>query len=138
MGTRADFYIGRGEKAEWIGSIAWDGYPDGIGKPILKARTEEKFKALITLFFAGRNDATLPADGWPWPWNNSHTTDYSYAFDDGKVWASSFGYAWFDPLKDEPDGELEGEKVTVFPDMTARKKNPPIESKKSGIILIGG
>lgn len=30
MGTIADFYVGRGPKAEWIGSIAWDGYPDGI------------------------------------------------------------------------------------------------------------
>lgn len=27
MGTRADFYIGRGENAEWLGSIAWDGDP---------------------------------------------------------------------------------------------------------------
>ena len=27
MGTRADFYVGRGDAAEWIGSIAYDGYP---------------------------------------------------------------------------------------------------------------
>lgn len=31
MGTRADFYVGRGPDAEWIGSTAWDGYPDGFG-----------------------------------------------------------------------------------------------------------
>jgi hypothetical protein len=30
MGTRADFYVGRGETAEYLGSIAWDGYPDGL------------------------------------------------------------------------------------------------------------
>ena len=33
MGTRADFYIGKGTDAEWLGSIAWNGYPDGIGRP---------------------------------------------------------------------------------------------------------
>ena len=30
MGTRADLYIGRGTDAEWIGSVAWDGYPSGL------------------------------------------------------------------------------------------------------------
>lgn len=32
MGTRADFYSGRGKTAEWLGSIAWDGteIPDEI------------------------------------------------------------------------------------------------------------
>ncbi len=28
MGTRADFYVGLGEQAEWLGSVAWDGNPD--------------------------------------------------------------------------------------------------------------
>ena len=26
MGSRADFYIGEGTEAEWLGSVAWDGY----------------------------------------------------------------------------------------------------------------
>ena len=25
MGTRADFYVGVGKKAEWLGNVAWDG-----------------------------------------------------------------------------------------------------------------
>jgi hypothetical protein len=29
MGTRADFYVGRGKDAEWLGSVAFDGYPSG-------------------------------------------------------------------------------------------------------------
>ncbi len=29
MGTRADFYTGRGQTAQWLGSIAWGGYPVG-------------------------------------------------------------------------------------------------------------
>ena len=35
MGTRADFYVGRGESAEWLGSVAWDGNPRGIDDPVL-------------------------------------------------------------------------------------------------------
>jgi hypothetical protein len=26
MGTRGDFYVGRGKDAEWIGSIAYDAF----------------------------------------------------------------------------------------------------------------
>lgn len=29
MGTRADFYVGRGENAKWIGSITRGGYIEG-------------------------------------------------------------------------------------------------------------
>lgn len=32
MGTRADFYVGTGANAEWLGSIAYDGHPDTIYK----------------------------------------------------------------------------------------------------------
>lgn len=42
MGTRADFYVGRGESAEWLGSIAWDGYPSGIDyQDVLRPADEE-------------------------------------------------------------------------------------------------
>jgi hypothetical protein len=37
MGTRADFYIGCGRDSEWIGSIAWDGYPDGLSDLLKKS-----------------------------------------------------------------------------------------------------
>src|SRR5688500_6281329 len=98
MGTRADSYVGRGKDAKWVGSIPFDGYPDGIDKKVLKAKTEAKFLEAINGFFGDR--ATLPSMGWPWPWDDSGTTDYAYAFDSGKVWASRFGHAWFDPLKE--------------------------------------
>jgi len=49
MGTRADFYVGRGETAEWVGSVAWDGYPNepwGIGRTtdLFTATTEADFR----------------------------------------------------------------------------------------------
>jgi hypothetical protein len=116
MGTRADFYVGRGESAEWLGSIAWDGYPDGID----------------------------PEMGWPWPWDDSGTTDYAYAFEDGAVYASSFGHAWFRPNPDAPDfGEPEWDEHgndlgsdATFPNMAERKA--VTLGPRSGVIVVGG
>ena len=67
MGTRADFYIGRGEKAQWMGSIGWDGYPEAIDDELLNATTPETFLAALTAFWEKRNDVTRPDQGWPWP-----------------------------------------------------------------------
>ncbi len=136
MGTRADFYIGRGESAEWLGSIAWDGYPDGIDKAVLEATTPEDFRATLGAFFAKREDVSLPADGWPWPWDDSRTTDYAYALDGGKVYGSCFGHSWFDPLV-ASEKEDENSTKVIFPDMTA-KKNVQLGGDKSGLIVFRG
>jgi hypothetical protein len=141
MGTRADFYIGRGKQAEWLGSIAWDGYPDGIEPELLAATTDADFRTRLAAFFQGRKDATLPADGWPWPWNDSNTTDYAYAFDGGKVYGSCFGKPWFDPLvvidsDEEEDEEQPTFGETDFPDMSA-VKNMTL-GPRSGVIVITG
>lgn len=138
MGTRADFYVGRGAQAEWLGSIAWDGYPEGLDRDgLLTATTVEQFREAVAAELAERRDATLPDQGWPWPWNDSGTTDYAYAFDGGAVHASGFGGAWFNPLvKSDEDDEDDGEKA-VFPDMSARK-NVAHGGARSGIILVGG
>lgn len=47
MGTRADFYVGRGTEAEWIGSIALDGYPDGIPDDGLVVRLSKHLCAVV-------------------------------------------------------------------------------------------
>lgn len=144
MGTRADFYVGRGEKAEWLGSIAWDGYPSGFpsrdGSAIspLTARTENDFRVWVEAELKGRKDGTEPADGWPWPWEDSGTTDYAYAFDDGQVFGSCFGGKWFkasEPEPDTEDDERPGDKA-VFPNMKTRQK--VTFGERSGIIVIGG
>lgn len=129
MGTRADFYVGRGEQAEWLGSVAWDGYPDGIlprstevatiggetfmrsgawpkGGHLFDATTVDEFKARLETYFAGRDDVTRPEMGWPWPWETSALTDCVYAFDEGCVWTSRFGREWRKVSDDEPDGNL--------------------------------
>lgn len=136
MGTRADFYVGRGETAEWLGSVAWDGYPDGLRKtPIFRAQTEQAFRDAVRKELAKREDGTFPNQGWPWPWENSQTTDFAYAFDGTKVHASCFGHAWFDPLKPQPEND-DDSKPTIFPDMTSRQK--VTFGKRSGVMVIGG
>ena len=95
MGTRADFYIKVGKnlvQKDWIGSIAWDGYPEGIDKTVLEAGTINQFKKACLDFFSKRDDYTKPEEGWPWPWDTSATTDYAYVYDNSisKVLISEF------------------------------------------------
>jgi hypothetical protein len=56
MGTRADFYVGRGASAEWIGSMARDGYPDTIDKKVVQCRSEKAFRRAVTNFLNSRDD----------------------------------------------------------------------------------
>lgn len=98
MGSRADFYVGRGEDAEWLGSIAWDGYPEGVAKDfkIMKSKSEKQYRKRIAKLLAADDSAIYPGDGWPWPWEDSHTTDFSYAWDGDRVYATCFGHGWLD------------------------------------------
>lgn len=137
MGTRADFYIGRGESAEWIGSVAWDGYPsDFSDTPIFSSRTEQEFRDRVAAMLASRDDATLPKDGWPWPWPDSRTTDYAYAFDGGRVHAACFGHRWRSPKSIERD-EYNGPQLCVFPTMDTTGF-ARAGTQRSGNIVIGG
>jgi hypothetical protein len=137
MGTRADFYIGRGETAEWVGSIAWDGYPDGIDAPVIEATTPDGFRNALANFAATRDDWTAPEMGWPWPWKTSSTTDYAYALDEGKVWASGYGGTWFDASQPETDIEdaRDADRKAVFPDMSG--KMATTLGRRSGLIVLG-
>jgi hypothetical protein len=138
MGTRADFYVGRGETAEWLGSIAWDGYPDGIDKQVLGCQSVEAFKHAVADFLKARHDKTLPEQGWPWPWETSSTTDYAYAMDSGVVYASCFGGPWFEcttPEAQPPEDDNETNKA-IFPDMSGAKQRAKFGAH-SGIMVIG-
>lgn len=136
MGTRADFYIGRGESAEWLGSIAWDGDPDGIDDEVLKAKTVDEYARALREFFTDRDDVSGPDHGWPWPWNDSRTTDFAYALDEGAVWASSFGYPWQRASEYDYDRDSEdSDRPAVFPDMSAFKNTT--YGQRSGVMLIG-
>jgi hypothetical protein len=141
MGSRADFYVGRGDKAEWLGSVAWDGYPDGFDRDgLLNAITEQQFREAVSAELASRRDGTTPEMGWPWPWENSKTTDYAYAFDGNRVLGCNFGCFWFDAALATEDFDQEDVRVDeakpTFPDMTAIQKVD--FGFRSGVIVIGG
>lgn len=138
MGTRADFYVGRGENAEWLGSIAFDGYPDGIDKQVLGCQSFEAFRHAVNDFLAASEYKTLPEQGWPWPWETSATTDFAYAFDSGMVYASCFGGPWFEcttPDADAPEDDVTTPKA-VFPDMSKAKQREKF-GPHSGLLIIG-
>jgi hypothetical protein len=134
MGTRADFYVGRGENAEWLGSIAWDGY--SIAGYIKAAKTEDIYRKAVTQFLSEREDATLPKDGWPWPWEDSCTTDYAYAFDKDKTYTAIFGHKWFPSQEKEPEYDDNSGKECKFPNMKDRQK--VALGKRSGVMIISG
>ena len=132
MGTRADFYIGVGESAEWIGSVAWDGY-EWEEQPecaLMTATTQDEFVAAVGVISQDRKDWTSPKQGWPWPWKNSRTTDRAYAFADGKTQAFHWGL-----LPSENEGE-DGAEVCDWPDMSD-KKNVTL-GPRSGLIVLRG
>lgn len=149
MGTRADFYIGRGESAEWLGSIAWDGYE--VPEHVRRMNSAENFREGVEQFLKTRDDATFPQDGWPWPWGDSNLTDEVWAFDEGRVWNAN-GYPvarWyaldadgdpeqFDGDEDESPDEFEEwqetHAVAVFPNMKDKQKLTL--GKRSGLIVL--
>lgn len=113
------------------------------------------FRKRVKAMLEKRDDATFPADGWPWPWEDSRTTDYAYAFDetDGKVWASCFGRGWHDKATIDADaaaweafnndetGEVpepadlwDEDKTCVFPNMKA-VQNVTL-GPRSGLLIV--
>jgi hypothetical protein len=133
MGTRADFYLDTEDKLVWIASIAWDGYPEGVyikdkegnTKYLTDCDSEETYRKFLVDFFSGRDDVTYPQMGWPWPWENSRTTDFAYTFsrERKEVVFTCFGRGWFNFKEFEESEKLpeeEGRKLpkVKFPDMS--------------------
>lgn len=116
MATRADFWIGTGNTAEWLGSVAFDGYEwaDDATCPLRQATDEEAYRSAVAEILGGRDDATVPSHGWPWPWNTSATTDYAYYF----------------------DGETKSDDRDDWPDMSA-VRNAAMGTKRDSIMIIG-
>lgn len=137
MGTRADFFVGLGPDAEWIGSTSYDGYPDGQGRKPLASCTEEEFRAAVEEMLSDRQRLTTrPREGWPWPWNDFRTADYAYAWDPtGGTAVVSSGRAWVTPaqLAVDPDCLHTGRKLRddEVPDMRKVPKGDVLE--KAGL-----
>lgn len=135
MGTRADFYVGRGEDAEWLGSIAFDGYPDGYPEDVLRAEDEAQFRKRVAQLLDELDHSTLPEHGWPWPWDDSGTTDFAYAFADDAVQVACFGGGWLTACELGEPEEFDDLPEVDFPDMTAHKN--VARGRRSGVIVVG-
>lgn len=147
MGTRADFYVGRGESAVWLGSVAYDGYPNGFKRwpDLFNAKAQEDWTERVREMLSEKRDASTPAHGWPWPWEDSNTTDYAYAFEDGVVYGNRFGHGWWPVLDGEAhqqSGDCEEDckgphqpdaKPTPFPKMST---DTATMGPRSGMLLL--
>jgi hypothetical protein len=143
MGTRADFYVGTGPTAEWIGSISYDGYPEGAPADVIKATTEVRFRREVERLLADPQIlSTRPSEGWPWPWTDSRTTDYAYAFRDGEVVLSAFGDEWETrphyEARSACDVESRRLRDDEVRDMSALKASTATIMGKSGMLFVRG
>lgn len=141
MGTRADFYVGIGKDAEWIGSIAYDGYRveemtleqsykdlDSMECWAIKSATSEaEFRRAVAKLIEMNNDGTKPEQGWPWPWANSETTDYAYNFYENVCESFHWG------KKYDSEGNKSGDDPE-WPDM--RSKQNITFGDRSGLLVI--
>lgn len=128
--------MGEGASAEWLGSVAFDGYDvaehqEGIAATLRESKTREEFLKNLEMYFAAHgDDATLPDQGWPWPWNNSHTTDLAYCFVEDRVKP----FSWGRPFVYGDDSDLEDVPTAEFPNMSDRQ-NVTFGSR-SGILVL--
>ncbi len=114
MGTRSDFYLNRGPAARYLGSLALDSHPEGLPDSLLEARTEADFVREVEALLSEHG---IPGEsGWPWPWRDSATTDYAYAFHEGAVRVRT-GSLWHDWSPEEGLVEREADEALDLPDM---------------------
>lgn len=97
--TSADFYIGLGRDAEWLGSLEADGTAAemdeynlfGPGDPDDDLFTEDTFRRIVWDVLAearGENRGHMRASGDAWPWeypDSSSGTDMVYVFNNGSI-----------------------------------------------------
>jgi hypothetical protein len=89
--TRADFYIGQGVDANWIGSIFHDGYPTRIPLEILICVNPILYEELVVEFIKSDKGVVRSENGkWPWLWGDSRLTDYSYIFESKGICISGY------------------------------------------------
>ena len=142
MGTRADFFIGIGPTAKWIGSTSYDGHPDSWGEAPLAATSEAEFRAAVEKMLSQPRDEglfTRPEEGWPWPWEDHRITDYAYSWDPargpvvscgGRLWVTA------QELRNNPECELTGRDLRDDEVLDMRSYEKADVLAKSGLMLL--
>lgn len=110
-----DFYDGRGEGAEWLGTLSChDASPQALGLIELFSPAEEfdrpnalfdaqDYREAVARLLASHDDqdppgatwrATYPVDGWPHKHTGSGATLYAACWDKGAVWVHEYGHVF--------------------------------------------
>lgn len=135
MPTRADFYVGDGPGAEWLGSCSFDGQPAELDKAVLKAASQDEYREAVLRNLMERPDGILPEDGWPWAWDDSYITDYVYSWRHGALWGRSTG-EWFlidrfSATFGETDDGIRGSVKGGSPDFPCMEQHRKHHSRRS-------
>jgi hypothetical protein len=91
MCFRADFYLGRGKRALWLGSLREHGAPVHLRYALKRCNDQRAFYAAALELVTSIPDGVPREQGWPWSYPDSSQTDYTYAFDDGQLFVSCYG-----------------------------------------------
>lgn len=141
MGTRADFYVVQNSiekpytKFEWLGSVGMDGYPDAF-LAMEDIKDEGNFRKFLAADVGWTKVYTEPSQGWPWPWDDSNLTDYTYAFDstEGTVIVARFGKGWV-PFKCACDSARRGNEDLLYDPLEESSIDFPYMSEIQNLAL---
>jgi len=107
---KADFYVGDGRQADWVGSVNRCGEIWAISTPILLQVNRTMYEELVIEYINFCEGVVANhVCQWPWEWPDSSGTDYSYIFSPAheKVYMSIQGGDLMDPIK-----IVQGESMT--------------------------
>lgn len=99
---RADFYVGMGLDAEWLGSVSRCGEIWAISTPILLQVNQTMYEESVIEYIKYCEGVVANhVCQWPWIWNDSRMTAFSYMFlpEYNKVFMSIMGEELLDPIK---------------------------------------
>lgn len=126
---KADFYIGLGQDARWLGSIRDGGHPAVVAKDHdlfnmdgnVEDYDEDTFVELVNAILADVPDHVPVAradrnDLWPWTYDTSVGTAFTYAWNNGCIHVFEHGYM---VAQHYPNG---ARRPSVFPSMV--RKHP--------------
>jgi hypothetical protein len=135
LATTTDFYLGRGDHAEWLGSLSSQCEPDNLlrvppGRRALTATNESIYRAaiadLLTTWRTSENGTAHPCrTWWPWPAATSHGTDWIVTYDpeDGGVFVTIGGGVRWEPV--DPHNPCEpGTDYIGSPDLQEQLREP--------------
>lgn len=95
MSSAADFYIGWGNRMEWIGTLPANAMPQMLPVELIRAKTQDSYIQVLRELILDEGGFSSLRDQWPWVYESSAYTPYIYTFHLGAVWVSRLGCSWF-------------------------------------------